>query len=116
MICSRCNSEVADGLKFCNTCGNKLSDVRSEMNSESEETTLLEDTIASHSAEETTLLEGTPSIAPTTTIQPEPNNPAAPKTDYRYTPKTENNKKEKLIVVSAVIVAVIFIAVVLILT
>ncbi len=124
MICSRCNSEVADGLKFCNTCGNKLIDIRNRqagvnIQAEAEETSLLEDTSFPSPAgiEETTLLESAPVYSqPSQTIQPPPNNPVAPATDYRYTPKKESGSKDKIIVASVVAVVVVVVALLLILT
>jgi len=115
MICPRCQSECSDNTEFCHVCGNKLSTVRakasvSAQNFENDATTLLEDDSpvnVQQGGDETTLLEETP---PAPTVQPQPNNPQAQTTDYRYNPKQENSIKEKIAVIAVVaIVAIIVI-------
>jgi hypothetical protein len=125
MICPRCQNECADDKEFCNVCGNKLTAVKSKVsapvqNYESDATTLLEDAPAMASgADETTLLDEAPTSLSYSepvrqTVQPEPNNPKAQSTDYRYNPKQENGSKERIIVVAVVaVVAVIVIALLL---
>ena len=125
MICPRCQTECADNKEFCHVCGNKLTAVKAKMsapvqNYESEATTLLEDAPAmSAGSDETTLLDESPtslsySEPAQQTVQPQPNNPNAQSTNYRYNPKQENGSKERIIVVAVVvIVAVIVIALLL---
>lgn len=124
MICTRCHNECKDGEKFCHICGNKLDAVSNKStvvsSTISDETTLLED-ISAEGADETTLLEAPAGFAPADsysqtvqpTIQPPPNNPQAPSTPYRYNPKQEDNKKERIAVIAIVAIVVIVVAVLL---